>query len=209
MMTKKLLLISSVFAFAFAILSISILQSTSISYSFTTAIPESSVLGAESSEINYQFPHQGRILPDNPLWVLKAARDRIWFLITSSHTRKAELALLFSDKRLMSGRTLLEKKKPDIAISTLTKGEKYLEIAVAEDTLARSQGFDTSMFLSKLASASLKHREVLESLLPLVPEDAKPFVTKMEDYSKNSYKAARDVLYSRGLPIPISPFDGD
>lgn len=208
-MFKKLLLISGVFAFAFAILSISILQTTSISYSFTATFPETSILGAESSEVNYQFPHQGRILPDSPLWVLKAARDRIWFAITSSHTRKAELALLFSDKRLMSGRTLLEKKNPDIAISTLTKGEKYLEIAVAEDALARAQGNDTSAFLFKLATASLKHREVLESLIPLVPEDAKPFIAKMEDYSKNSYKAARDALYSKGLPVPISPFDGD
>jgi hypothetical protein len=31
----------------------------------------------------------------------------------------------------------------------------------------------------------------------------------MEDYSKNSYKVARDGLNSRGLPVPINPFDGD
>jgi Domain of unknown function (DUF5667) len=207
-MLKKILLVCGVFVFAFAILSVSILQSTSISYSFTARTSESSVLGIEAPEIDYQMPYEGRVLPDSPLWVLKAARDRVWYLITSSPSRKAELALLFSDKRLMSAKTLLENKKPDIAISTLTKGEKYLEFAVAEEKIARSQGYDTSTFLARLAVASLKHRQIIEGLMPLVPEDGKPLVIKMEDYSKNSYKAARDALNSKGLPVPINPFDG-
>lgn len=208
-MLKKLLLVSSVFAFAFAILSISILQSTSISYSFTAQTSESPVLGIEAPEINYQMPFEGRVLPDSPFWVLKAARDRIWFLITSSPSRKAELALLFSDKRLVSAQTLFKNKKPDIAISTLIKGEKYLEIAVAQESIARSQGFDTSTFLARLAVASLRHRQIIESLMPLVPEDGKPLVIKTEDYSKNSYKAAKEALNSKGLLVPINPFDGD
>jgi len=208
-MLKKLLLVSSVFAFAFAILSISILQSTSISYSFTAQTSGSSVLGIEAPEINYQMPYEGKVLPDSPLWVLKAARDRIWFLITSSPSRRAELALLFSDKRLVSAKILFENKKPDIAFSTLTKGEKYLEVAVAQEAIARSQGYDTSAFLERLAMASLKHRQIMESLMPLVPEDGKPFVIKTENYSKNSYKASKDALNSKGLPVPIDPFDGD
>jgi hypothetical protein len=208
-MLKKLLLVSSVFAFAFAILSVSILQSTSISYSFTAQTSGSSVLGVGAPEIDYQMPYEGKVLPDSPFWVLKAARDRIWFLITSSPSRKAELALLFSDKRLMSAKVLFENKKLDIAISALTKGEKYLEVAVAEENIAGSQGYDTSVFLARLAVASLKHREIIESLMPLVPEDGKPLVIKMEDYSKNSYKAAKDGLNSKGLPVPIDPFDRD
>jgi len=46
-------------------------------------------------------------------------------------------------------------------------------------------------------------------LIPLVPDDGKPFVIKTEDYSKNSYKAAKEALNSRGLPAPIDPFNGD
>ena len=206
---KKLLLVSGVFVFAFAILSISILQSTSISYSFKAQVSKSSVLGENSQNVDYQMPYEGRVLPDNPLWVLKAARDKIWFLITSSPSRKAELALLFSDKRLMSAKILFENKKPDIAISTLTKGEKYLETAVAQEKLARSKGFDTSIFLARLAVASLKHRQIIESLMYLVPEDGKPLVIRMENYSKESYLSAKDALNSKGLPVPINPFDGD
>ena len=208
-MFKKILLVSAVFAFAFAILSISILQATTITYSFKANTSASPVLGIQTPEIEYQMPYEGKVLPDSPFWVLKAARDRIWFLITSSPSRRAELALLFSDKRLVSAKTLFENKKPNIAISTLTKGEKYLEVAVAQEKIARLQGVDTSAFLTRLAVASLKHRQVLESLIPLVPEDARPFIVKTEDYSKNSYIAATDGLNSKGLPVPISPFDGD
>ncbi len=208
-MFKKLLLVSSVFAFAFAILSISVLQSTSISYSFTAQTSESAVLGTATSQIDYQMPYAGGVLPDSPLWILKAARDRVWYFITPSPLRKAELALLFSDKRLMSAETLFENKRPNVAISTLTKGEKYLEVAVAEEKIARLQNYDTSIFLARLAVASLKHREIIESLMPLVPEDGKPLVIQMENYAKNSYKEARDSLNSKGLPIPIDPFDGD
>jgi hypothetical protein len=208
-MFKKILLVCGIFAFAFAILSVSILESSGVSYIFTAPIPESSVLGEGIPDINYRFPFKGGILPDNPLWVFKAARDRVWYLITPSPLKRAELALLFSDKRLVSTQTLLENKKPNVAISTLTKGEKYLEVAVAQEILARSEGYDTSAFLNKLATASLKHREVIESLIPLVPEDGKPSVIKAEDYAKNSYKAARDGLNSRGLTVPINPFSGD
>lgn len=206
---KKILLLIGVFTAAFAILTVSILESSSVSYQFTSPAVSAPLPNTKNFEVNYILPFVGKVLPDSPLWPLKAARDRVWYAITSSPLRKAELALLFSDKRLASGEQLLREKKVDIAVSTLTKGEKYLETAVEEEIIARSQGFDTTLFLNKLILASLKHREVLENLMPMVPEEAKPLIVKTEDYSKNAYKASRDALNSKGLPLPINPFDGD
>jgi len=206
---KKILLLIGVFAVAFAVLTVSILESSSVSYQFTSPAVPAPLPNAKNFEVNYILPFVGKVLPDSPLWPLKATRDRIWYAISSSPLRKAELALLFSDKRLAAGKQLLEEKKIDIAISTITKGEKYLETAVEEEIIARSQGFDTTLFLNKLILASLKHREVLENLMPMVPEEAKPLIVKTEDYSKNAYKASRDALNSKGLPLPINPFDGD
>ena len=136
-------------------------------------------------------------------------RDRIWYIVTRSPLKRAELALLFSDKRLILSKSLFEIKKPDIALSTLTKGEKYLELAVNQEKVAREKGIDTSEFLARFAMASLKHRQVIEEILILAPEDAKPEIVKMEDYSKNAYKAARDALNSKGIASPKDPFDGD
>jgi hypothetical protein len=206
---KKFLLGLGVFVVAFAILSVSILESSSISYSFKSPLPSPQDKDANISEINYVLPNAGSVLPDSPLWNLKALRDRVWYLITPSPLKRAELALLFSDKRLAAAKTLIENKKINIAISTLTKGEKYLEIAVSEENIAKSQGYDTTGFLNKLALASLKHREIIDNLLPLIPEDGKPLVIKTENYSKDAYKAARDGLNSKGILPPKDPFDGD
>lgn len=208
---KKYLLGFGALVLAFAVLFISVFQSATVNYIFATPTPIGvAVLGETTTQINYQMPFPGKILPDNPLWVFKAARDRVWYLLTPNHQKKAELALLFADKRLEASRELFEKRKPDIALSTLSKGEKYLEISFQEQLEASGEGMDTGSFLIKLANSALKHRQVLEEeLLPLAPEDARPEVVKIEDYAKNTYKSVRDALNGKGLSVPESPFSGD
>jgi len=204
---RKYLLGLVTFAVAFGILSVSVLESASVSYVFATPPPDPTLV-SEIPEVDYQLPYPGRILPDSPFWVVKAARDKIWYTITVNPEKRAELALLFSDKRLAASKILFEKKKPEIALSTLTKGEKYLEISWGNEELARQKGSETSALLTKLAIASLKHRQVIEEILPMAPEDARPLIIKVEDYSKALYKAASEALNSKGIPSPKNPFDG-
>ena len=197
------------FILAFGVLSVSVLRSAGVRYVFASSSPSPSPSKTEKEiNVDYKFPYPGKIMPDSPLWSLKAGRDIAWYKLSFTPSKKADLALLFSDKRLLLAKSLFENKKPDIALSTLTKGEKYLEMAWNNEEMARKNGEDTSAFLLRFANASLKHRETIEEMLPLVPEDAKPEVIKIEDYSKNGYKAARDALNSKGIPSPIDPFDG-
>lgn len=209
-MKKQYLLGLSVFILAFAILIVSVMRTSTVNYVFATPTPANTkVLSAEAIEINYDLPFPGAILPDSPLWNVKALRDKIWFMVTTSPLKKAELALLFADKRLSSSVSLFDSKKPGPALSTLSKGEKYLETAVNEEQIAKKEGYDTSSFLNKLALSSLKHRQVIENqIITIAPETAKPDIIKIEDYSKNSFKAARDGLNNIGKVPPIDPFDG-
>lgn len=209
-MFKKILFGFAVFALAFGIFSVSVMRSSAVSYSFATPAPNiEDVLGIKTPQIEYQFPFPGTVLPDSPMWSVKALRDKIWYTLTTDHLKKAEMALLFSDKRLQISQTLFQNKKPDIALSTLSKGEKYLETAVSEEAKAREKGIDTASFLSKLATASLKHRQIIEeNLFPLSPEDVKSEIVRIEDYSKNTYKYSRDGLNSKGIIPPKNPFDG-
>ncbi|KKR53041.1 MAG: hypothetical protein UT88_C0015G0005 [Candidatus Woesebacteria bacterium GW2011_GWD2_40_19] len=85
----------------------------------------------------------------------------------------------------------------------------YFPIAVEEEKIARSQGVDTSIFLNKLALSALKHREVAEDLIQLAPEDIRPLIIKTEDYAKDTYELAKDLLNSKGLPVPKDPFIRD
>ena len=205
---KKLLLVGGIFTLAFVILFISIFNSSAITYTLSRVSPTASQ-NVDSSGINYTLPYVGRILPDSPFWTLKAIRDKVWFVITPSHLRKAQLALLFADKRIEMSRILFKKGEGAIALSTYTKGEKYLTIAVEEERLARAQGLDTSSFLTALATAALKHMEISNDLIQLAPEEAKPVIIKMQIYADTTYKSAADALNAKGLSVPKNPFIGD
>ncbi len=208
-MQRKFLLGVVVFVAAFGILSVSMFESASVSYVFAVPTPTSTPIAPKIPVVEYELPYPGKVSPDSPLWVVKALRDRIVYVVVQNHLKKAELSLLYSDKRLLESKKLFEAKKPDLAFSTLSKGEKYLEIAKVEEEKARQGGVDTTHFLKKFIVATLKHRQVIEELIPLSPEDAKPEMVKVEDYSKNAYKAARDVLNSKGIATPKNPFNGD
>ncbi len=199
----------AVFVLAFGVFSVSALQSTSSSRVFAVTLPTIKSTAVPTPFVNYTLLFPGKILPDNPLWTVKVMRDWIWYRLTNDPLKKAELALTFSDKRLVSSKLLFEAKKPDLAVSTYTKGEKYLEIAFQEEEIARKGGKDTSEFLTKLANASLKHRQITEEeLLPIAPEDAKPEIIKVEIYAKDTYKHCRELLTSMGKVSPKDPFNG-
>lgn len=213
-MLARIVGILSVLTLAILILGASILRVSSVNYAFYEPI-----LGAKTAlktaedikniPINYFLPYPGGILPDNSLWPLKALRDKVWLLLTSNSSRKAELNLLLSDKRLQASKTLFDKGKTAVAFSTLSKGEKYLEEAQQINSVNRKNGMDTSTFDVKLANAALKHRQIIEEVLLTAPEDAKPGIVKVLDYSKNAYKDSRDALQGKGIKPPEDPFDGE
>ncbi len=211
-MLKRALFISSLLLFAFGILFTSVLRTAAVKYEFSEAeklvsTSEAQVLGEEAVEIDYYLAFPGRILPDSPLWPLKALRDRIWLWITTNPSRKAELKLLFADKRVAMSKLLFEKGKPEIGYSTLTKAEKYLEEASIQEQENRKGGIDTSEFLERIAKASLKHAQVMEEVLSIAPEDARPGIVRTEDYAKRAFENARNALLEKGMSPPENPFD--
>ena len=214
-MIRRFALILSTFLVASLILFVSISKTACVSYSFSDAVGLSAtkqVLAFDQvkrKNIDYTLAYPGRILPDSPLWQVKALRDWLWFSVTFNVSRKAELALLFADKRLVGSATLFERKKYELAFSTLTKAEKYLEEAARISEENRKKGIDTSGFDSKLANASLKHREKMEEILLIAPEDVKPQIIKALSYSTQVYAKGRDALLSKGLPVPENPFNGN
>lgn len=213
---KQITVIFIVFLLAFSILYISVLRTAEIKYSFSgfAGNPMSSANIQEGSlhvdsKINYILPKPGSVLPDNLLWPVKAMRDKTWSVLTTSTTKRAELHLLFADKRLVASRILLEKGNYDLAVATLTKAEKHLEEASTTEMKARSKGLDTSKLLVTLANASLKHREVIEEMIPLFPEGARSAVIKVEDYPKKAYEEAMHALQEKKLFVPPNPFIKD
>lgn len=210
-MLRKLAIYISVLGFAFGILLISVLRTASVKYEFSelhaAKVQDEKVLGEDTVIIDYYLAFPGKVLPDNPLWPVKALRDRIWLWITTNPSRKAELNLLFADKRVAASKLLFERDKPEIGYSTLTKAEKYLWQASVQEKKNRKEGLDTGEFLSRLAKASLKHALVMDEIMDFAPEDAKPGVIQTMDSAKKVYEGAKNGLLEKGLPIPENPFD--
>ena len=198
---------------AFSVLTISVLRAASVDYDYSKSLPVD-VLGIHSGknkeiEIKYYLPYPGKVLQDNTFWFVKAIRDKIWLKLTFEPLRKMDLLLLLSDKRLAGSKVLVERQKAGIALSTLGKGEKYLEEAAKLEAKSRKEGIDTKSFLPKLATAALKHRQIIEELLIYAPEDLKPSIIKLEDYSKIVYKDAVEAMKSLEMIAPENPFDGN
>lgn len=114
-------------------------------------------------EIIYELPYPG-ILPDHPLYSLKAFRDRMVTLLINDLSKKAEFNLLQANKRLNAGVFLVRKDKRELALSTISKGNNYFDQAVAKAQQAQNEKRDVDAFIDELYTASLKHEEVLTSL---------------------------------------------
>lgn len=138
--------------------------------------------------VDYYLPYPG-ILPDHFLYPLKMVRDRILLFLTVDSLKKADLLLLFADKRLGAGRALVEGGKIDLGVSTLTKAEKYLEQALTQAQEAQESGKDTAVFYEKLTKSALKHGEVLQGLSTQVSEEARAVIDQMGNYSLRVYEA--------------------
>ena len=211
-MLRKLTLVFAVLLFAVGILFTSVLLTAAVKYEFaespkTSNVDASSVLGEEDINIDYNLAYPGKVLPDSPFWPLKALRDRVWLWLTTNSSRKAELKLLFADKRISMSKILFERGKPEIGYSTLTKAEKYLKEAGSSEMENRKKGIDTSEFLERLAKASLKHAQVIDEILEIAPEDARPNIITTKDYPKKVFEESRNALLEKGMEPPENPFD--
>ena len=112
--------------------------------------------------IEYALPYPG-LLPDHPLYFLKAVRDRFMGFLISNPLKKAEFDLLQADKRVETSLILVKqgKNKTDLAVTTFSKGENYFEDAIAKTAEAKKEGLDINNFIKKLSLANRKHQEVL------------------------------------------------
>jgi len=184
-MMKKVIFLIMVLLFAFGILAVSVMKTVAIegqsaSQNYKVEPVDSVLLDEESvstpsgiaqkEKIDYFLVYPG-ILPDHFLYPVKMIRDRIWLWLTVEPKKKAELMLLFADKRLGAGKALIEGNKVDLGVSTLTKGEKYLQRAVAE--IIKKDKEDSRILLEKLSLAALKHEEVLLELQEKVSGETK------------------------------------
>ncbi len=149
------LLISLIFLFLFAV---------------SAFFVQSQTITITQSEVGYELPYPG-ILPDHPLYVFKALRDRLTDFLTRDYYKKSQLYLLYSDKRLVMSSQLLKSGKTKAAITTLSKAEKYFEKIPPLVVTSQKQGVAfPKEFIARLKLANAKHSEVIAGLIKQLPQ---------------------------------------
>lgn len=112
--------------------------------------------------VEYALPYPG-ILPDHPLYWVKRMRDGILVFFTRGPSKQAELFLLFSNKKLVMGRLLWEKRLPETSLATFKEGES--DLLHASELLLRAKSENTLpvSIRETFESAAKKHVEVLQA----------------------------------------------
>lgn len=152
----------------FFVLIIFLIFFSSAAVSFAKDSVKEDIISTPSSSktMDYALPYPG-LLPDNPLYVLKAVRDRIVETLISDPIKKANFELLQSDKRLNEGFFLFKKgeSKYSLGESTISKGENYFEKGIDEIEKAKKRGTDLSDAPQRFYLSSVKQREIIKSLI--------------------------------------------
>lgn len=142
-------------------------------------------------KVVYQLPYPG-ILPDNPLYFLKVTRDRIQAFLIRDNLKKAQLYLLYSDKRLAMAEALEKKGKVSLALSTLSKGEKYFLKIPQLLKQAKEQGTSPSAELvDRIKTSNQKHKEVIGEIFQDVPQGSQEGlneIMKITQFSQDQLK---------------------
>lgn len=118
-------------------------------------------------QVDYTLPYPG-LLPDNPLYALKAARDRMIEFLISDPAKKAEFYLLSSDKRVNTGYYLILKNKDDMGVLYVSKGTNYMDKAI---TSAKSSGERGKGVIQNIKTSIKKHEEVIQGLMAKVGKE--------------------------------------
>lgn len=113
-----------------------------------------------AQKVDYTLPYPG-LLPDNPLYALKAIRDKVIEFLISDPVKKADFYLLSSDKRVNTGYYLIMKDKDDMGVLYISKSNNYMSMAESQALSAGSKGNET---VQRIKTAIKKHEEVINQM---------------------------------------------
>lgn len=143
----------------------------------------------QSPIIKYDLAYPG-ILPDHPLYKLKVLRDKISVALINNPQKRIEFYLLKTDKGILATAMLVDKNKIALAEETALKAENNYTLLTNE--LYNLPKKPDSRFFKKLKDASLKHQEVLNSLLKRVPQNKRKTFEIVIDFSKRNWQTVEE-----------------
>jgi len=143
-------------------------------------------------EAEYTLAYPG-MLPDHPFYFLKMIRDKVVGWLITDSVKKAEYDVLMSDKRLLAGMLLVDSGKEELAQETISKGEKYMILAIDQVRILKDRGDDVSELAGKIRRATAKHSQELKNLRKRVSK-IKKGIDEAISLSEESEEKAEEFL---------------
>ena len=134
------------------------------------------------------------ITPDNPLYVLDRAIERLQLILTFDEESKAKLHLMIAEERLSEAKAMVEKGKPEFVEDLAKEYEVELNECNRVASKAQEVGKDVTKVRELVVLATSKHLEVLEEVQGKVPGVAKPAIERAMDVSVRGQEEALDRL---------------
>lgn len=148
------------------------------------------IFAATSSRYSssYAFPWPG-MLPDNKLYKLKVARNKVIEKLIIHPVKKVEFDLLMADKLIYSSTLLMAKGEVELAKETALKGENYYSILVQDYNRALLENKKIPPVLDKkITKAAAAHQQVFKTLENAARGDDKKAFQAAHNFSKINYE---------------------
>jgi len=141
--------------------------------------------------VKYDLPYPG-ILPDHKLYKLKLIRDKLSMRMISDPSKKIDFYLLQADKGMLAAAMLVDQNKFELAETTALKAENNITLIsnLFKTTYdwKNTNKSETQDLIKKVKTASLKHQEVLNSLIKRVPKERQKMLKTVIYFSQVNVK---------------------
>jgi len=208
-MRHRLLLPALTIVFGGFILFVSVIHASEISFDvddLATPLPLGPTM-AEHYYVDYDLPQASSSSTLPFLQQIQAIGDKLHIYTTLSPQSRAQAMLDQSNRRVVLGELFIREGKIEQGLIALSKSQQYLDESLEIFVGSDDKSFRTKQILKEIALASLKHRERMENLSPLMPDESRTIIVQNVDRSKLVFNGARLALEQLGESAPLNPFD--
>ena len=146
---------------------------------------------SSANVVEYVLPYPG-ILPDHPLFALKAVRDWIFERLITDPQRLSEFHILQSDKRLAMAGMFMDQSKPEGAVAAVSQSEEFMKKAIDTAKKVRErEGEVPGHILDRLERSVAKHLLLIEE-----------FSVRGEELHNAAFRASLDAFRSLQSKLP-------
>lgn len=139
-------------------------------------------------------------LPGDALYELKLGTEQVRMILPGDDVTRAELALSFADRRMEEIVALAEAGRVQHMDLAATKYDDAVKRVLARMELVRDEDSAAGNITTLVAEATKRHLSVLDTVYDIVPDEAKPAITRARERSLKGQQTALAAL-ARNNPI--------